>query len=359
MEGQQVLAKFVFNASPGSRFRTTAELYDTSVDTEWVSNNGLIDFGRFSYLINETAALDTQRRQRFSLDHTLAGRGLDLLSWQVYGQFNDTAQIVDEERMTFGFGPPFGSMRHGTVDYEQAGYGGSAQGQQWLGGADNGVLVTFGASYKTDYFDMRRDRAETNTATGQPVRTSLIFPTSTFLKATSSRRGPISRARSGSAGSPWCPACAYDHFSLDANQADPVFVASLNPRRRLLRRGPLAEDRPGGAAERRGDAARAVCRRLSSAALQRHQHRLHQPPGRLYDAPELPAAGRDQRHLEVGIRAAFDRASLGLTGFSNRYDDFIEMTDIGFNPRTRLLEFQSQNLDQAEIRGSSSAAKRT
>ena len=34
------------------------------------------------------------------------------------------------------------------------------------------------------------------------------------------------------------------------------------------------------------------------------------------------------------------------------------MTDIGFNPRTRLLEFQSQNLDQAEIRGSSSVARR-
>ena len=51
------------------------------------------------------------------------------------------------------------------------------------------------------------------------------------------------------------------------------------------------------------------------------------------------------------MRTAFDRASFGITAFSNRYDDFIEMTDIGFNPRTRLLEFHSQNLEEAEITG--------
>ena len=51
------------------------------------------------------------------------------------------------------------------------------------------------------------------------------------------------------------------------------------------------------------------------------------------------------------MRTAFDRASFGVTAFSNRYDDFIETTDIGFNPRTRLLEFQSQNLQAATIKG--------
>ena len=51
------------------------------------------------------------------------------------------------------------------------------------------------------------------------------------------------------------------------------------------------------------------------------------------------------------MRTAFDRASIGVTAFSNRYDDFIESTRIGVNPRTRLLEFQSQNLQEAEIKG--------
>ena len=51
------------------------------------------------------------------------------------------------------------------------------------------------------------------------------------------------------------------------------------------------------------------------------------------------------------MRTAFARASLEVTGFSNRYDDFIEFTARGFNPRTRLLEFQAQNLEQATITG--------
>ena len=36
---------------------------------------------------------------------------------------------------------------------------------------------------------------------------------------------------------------------------------------------------------------------------------------------------------------------------TNRYDAFIASTSLGFNPRTRLLECQSRNLEEAEIAG--------
>ena len=81
------------------------------------------------------------------------------------------------------------------------------------------------------------------------------------------------------------------------------------------------------------------------------------PRGGYTTLPNAALRAETSDNLEVGIRTAFDRASLGLSGFSNRYDDFIEMTDIGFNPMTRLLEFQSQNLDQAEIRGGRAARR--
>ena len=352
MDGQQVLAKLVFNASPGNRFRTTAELYDTRVDTDWLSNNGLTDFGFLRYDTLVTTALDTQKRQRFSLDHTLADRGLDLLSWQVYGQFNDTAQIVDEERMTFGFGPPTPSMRHGTVDHEQVGYGASAQGQQWVGGPDDGMLVTFGASYKTDYFDMQRDRTEVNAATGQPVPTSLIFPTKYFPESDVVEAGAYLQGEIRFGRVTVVPGVRYDHFSLDANQADPVFVASLNPE--------AADFSDGALAPKIGMAAR-----LSDVVTLHAQYAggfrappysaintgFTNPRGGYTTLPNANLRAETSDNLEVGIRTAFDRASFGLSGFSNRYDDFIEMTDVDFNPMTRLLEFQSQNLDQAEIRG--------
>ncbi len=352
VEGRQVLAKLVFNASPGSRFRTTAELYDTRVETEWLSNNRLLDFGRFAYLIDESAALDTQRRQRFSLDHTLAGRGLDLLSWQVYGQFNDTAQVVDEARVTSGFGPTFPSTRHGTVDYEQAGYGGSAQGQHWLGDPDEGVLITFGASYKTDHFDMLRDRTETDTVTGEPVPSEFIFPTKYFPESGVAEAGAYLQGEIRFGRLTLVPGARYDHFSLDANQADPVFIAGLNPE--------AADFSDGALSPKVGVAAR-----LSDAVTLHAQYAggfrappysavntgFANPRGGYTTLPNTALRAETSDNLEVGVRAAFDRASLGISAFSNRYDDFIELADLGFNPLTGLLEFQSRNLDQAAIRG--------
>ena len=352
VEGRQVLAKLVFNASPGNRFRTTAELYDTRVETEWLSNNQLLDFGRFAYHIDESTALDTQRRQRFSLDQTLADRGLDLLSWQVYGQFNDTAQIVDEDRMTFGFGPAFGSMRHGTVDYEQVGYGGSAQGQQWLGGLDDGMLLTFGASYKTDYFDMQRDRTEADTVTGEPVPSEFIFPSKYFPESDLAEVGVYLQGEIRFGRVTVVPGLRYDHFSLDANQADPVFIASLNPEAVDFSDGALSPK--VGLAVRLTDVV--TLHAQYSGGFRAPPYSaintgFANPRGGYTTLPNADLRAETSDNLEVGIRGAFDGASVGFSAFSNRYDDFIELTDLGQNPRTRLLEFQSRNLDQAEIRG--------
>ena len=190
VHSQQLLGKVVFAATPGNIWRVAAEVYDTRVDTEWVSDMGLTRLGPFTYDTLDSRAVDTQARLRLSLDHTLVDRaGLDQLSWRVYGQRNDTAQVVDRERLTFAFGPPTHSTRHETVDYEQSGYGVSAQGQTWLGNSGNGVLVTFGASYKTDRFDILRDRSEVNLQTGAPVPTSLIFPTKYFPESDAAEAG--------------------------------------------------------------------------------------------------------------------------------------------------------------------------
>ena len=229
IEGTQLLAKLVFTPSPGNMLRTTAEVYDTRVETEWFSDRGLLDFGRFQYVTADSDALDTQDRSRVSVDHTLVDRGLDQISWRIHGQFNDTSQVIDRERMTFGFGPPFPSLRHGTLDFEQVGYGTSLQGQQWLGDPERGVLITAGASYRNDYFDILRDRSETHGITREPVPTSLIFPTKYFPESTVTEAGAYLQAELRFGRLSFVPGVRYDHFALDANQSDPVFIASLNP----------------------------------------------------------------------------------------------------------------------------------
>ena len=352
IEGTQLLAKLVVTPSPGNMLRTTAEVYDTRVETEWFSDRGLLDFGPFQYHTADSDALDTQERRRISVDHTLVDRGLDQFSWRLYGQFNDTSQVIDRERMTFGFGPPFPSLRHGTLDFEQVGYGTSLQGQQWIGDPEQGLLITAGASYKSDYFDILRDRTETHGVTRQPVPTSLIFPTKYFPESTVSEAGAYLQAELQFGRFSFVPGVRYDHFALDANQDDPVFIASLNP---------TAADFSNGAVSPK----LGVAANLTDALIVHAQYSggfrappysaintgFTNPRGGYTTLPNPDLRAETSRNIEVGVRAAFDRASLGLTVFSNRYDDFIASTSLGLNPVTRLLEFQSQNLDEAEING--------
>ena len=348
----QLLAKLVFTPSPDNKLRTTAEVYGTRIETDWFSDQGLVDFGAFQFQNTDSDAVDTQDRTRLSFEQTLVDRGLDQFSWRVYGQFNDTSQVIDRERTTFGFGPPLPSLRHGTLDYEQAGYGGSAQVRQWLGDPARGVMVTAGAGYRHDYFDILRDRTETHAITGAPVRTSLIFPTKYFPESTVTEAGVHLQAELQFGRFSFVPGVRYDHFALDANQLDPVFIASLAPE---------AADFSDAAVSPKIGAAARVTDALTLHAQYSGGFRappysavntgFTNPRGGYTTLPNADLRAETSRNLEVGARAAFARASLGVTVFSNRYDDFIASTSLGFNPRTQLLEFQSQNLEEARIEG--------
>ena len=352
VRGLQLLGKLVFTNSPGNVWRLAMERYDTRVETEWLSDQGMTDLGFLRWNTLASNALDTQDRTRVSIDHTLLDRGLDLLSWRLYIQTNDTAQTIDRERLTFAFGPPTPSMRHGTLDYEQRGYGGSTQGQQWIGGDDNGALLTFGASYKTDYFDILRDRMETHSITGDPVRTSLIFPTKYFPESGVVEAGAYLQAELQFGRFSLVPGVRMDHHSLDANQEDPVYIASLNP--------PASDFSDTAVSPKLGVAAR-----VSDVVTLHAQYAggfrappysaintgFTNPRGGYTTISNAALRAETSDNVEVGIRTAFDRASLGLTVFSNQYDNFIDLTQLGFNPMTRLLEFQSQNLEEAEIQG--------
>ena len=352
--GSQVLAKVVFNASPGNLLRASAEVYDTRVETAVLSQQGSAQFSpTFRIDTTDYDAVDTQERLRLSIDHTLVDRGgFDQLSWRIYGQRNDTSQVVDDARTTFGFGPPMGSLRHGTVDFDQAGYGTSAQGQKWLGDPEGGVLFSFGATYKTDHFDVLRDAREVNARSGAVIPSRLIYPTKYFPESDVAEAGAYLQGEIQLGRLTLVPGVRYDHFTLDADQSDPVFLASLNP--------VPADFSADAVSPKFGIAAH-----LSDVVTVHAQYAggFRAPPysnintgftnfrGGYTTLPNAALHAETSDNVEVGIRSAFARASFDLTTFVNYYDDFIELTSLGFNPRTRLLEFQSQNLEQAEIKG--------
>ena len=319
-----------------------------------LSQQGRVAFGPAIHIdTKQVDAVDTQDRLRLSVDQTLAGRGgLDLLTWRVYSQRSDTAQVVDDRRATRGFGSPVEALRHGTVDFDQAGAGGSAQGQKRLGDPERGVLLTFGASYKTDHFDVLRNATERDVATGIEIPPRQIYPTKYFPESRVVEAGSYAQGELQLGRFTLVPGVRYDRFVLDANQDDPIFRAGLNPDPADF--SAHAVSPKVGAAVRMTDVVTVHARYAAG---------FRAPPYSTVNTgftsfaagyttlpnPALRAETSD--NLEVGVRTAFARASLDVTGFVNRYDDFIELSTVGTNRATGLLEFQSRNVEQAEIAG--------
>ena len=350
--GSQLLAKLVATPSPGNMLRTTAEVYDTRVETEWFSDRARIAFGSLRYDTLDSDALDTQNRLRVSLDHTLAGRGLDHVFWSIHGQANDTAQVIDRERLTLVDGALVPTLRHGTLDYEQVGYGGSLQIREQLAGPRDGVLLTAGGSFTSDRFDILRDRTETRADSGTPVPTDLIFPTKYFPASGVAEAGAYLQAEFLLGRVTLVPGLRYDRFTLDADQHDPIYVAGLNPEAADF--GDAALSPKVGATLRLNDTLTlhgqyaAGFRAPPYSAINTGFTSLRGGYTTLPN-PDLRAERSD--NLELGMRAGFDRASIGATVFSNWYDGFIELKTLGENPTNRLLEFRSENLEAARITG--------
>ena len=350
--GSQLLAKLVATPSPGNMLRAAAEVYDTRVETEWFSDRARIAFGSLRYDTLDSDAVDTQSRLRVSLDHTLTGGSLDHVSWRMHGQTNDTAQVIDRERLTLVDGALAPTLRHGALEYEQVGYGGSVQVREQLPGPRDGVLLTAGGSFTSDAFDILRDRTEIRTDSGEPVPTDLIFPTKYFPASTVAEAGGYVQAEFLLGRLTLVPGLRYDRYTLDADQHDPVYVASHNPE--AVDFGDAALSPKLGAALRLNDVLTlhgqyaAGFRAPPYSAINTGFASLRGGYTTLPN-PELRAERSD--NLELGVRAAFDRASVGATVFSNWYDGFIETKTLGENPHTRLLEFRSENLEAATITG--------
>ena len=297
--------------------RTTAEVYDTRVETEWFSDRSRIALGSLRYDTLDSDALDTQNRVRVSLDHTLAGRGLDHVFWSVHGQANDTSQVIDRERLTLVDGAMVPTLRHGTLDYEQIGYGGSLQIREQLAGPRDGVLLTAGGSFTSDRFDILRDRTETRAGSGEPVPTDLIFPTKYFPASGVAEAGAYLQAEFLLGRVTLVPGVRYDRFALDADQHDPIYVAGLNAE--AVDFGDAALSPKVGGTLRLNDTLTlhgqyaAGFRAPPYSAINTGFTSLRGGYTTLPN-PDLRAERSD--NLELGVRAGFDRASIGATVFS-------------------------------------------
>lgn len=348
--GLQALGKAVLTLGDGNVLRGTVEVADNDVTTQAFSSRAVIGATN----VADVVADDSMRRRRMSVDHSLVGRGgLNQWSWNLYAQKSDTGQVVDELRVTSGAGPALTVNRRGTLDYEHDSYGGGVQGRKAYAPGGQALLLTFGGSYKHNTFDMIRDRADVNAATGVVIpTTNLILPTKYFPKTDVGETGTYLQAEMRFGRLTLVPGIRYDRFALDADANDQVFLASLSP---------AAVDFEADATSAKVGAAV----RVSNAVTLHAQYAggFRAPPysavnsgftnqlGGYTSIPNTSLNAETSDNVEFGVRSAAGPVSVGVTGFWNAYDDFIEQVQRGVNPTTRLLEFQYQNVSKVKIRG--------
>ncbi|MGE0705528.1 MAG: TonB-dependent receptor, partial [Vicinamibacterales bacterium] len=215
------------------------------------------------------------------------------------------------------------------------------------------VLFTFGVDYQSHVFDMLRDRTDVNAATGAVVpATNLILPSKYFPKSHVREAGSYVQAEVRIGRMTIVPGVRYDRFTLDADENDGVFLATLSP---------VPSDFSAGAVSGKLGASFAVSGAVTLHA--QYAGGFRAPPysainsgftnllGGYTSVPNPDLEPETSDNVELGVRSVAGPVSVGVTGFWNSYDDFILQAQRGVNPATGLLEFQYQNVAQVSIRG--------
>lgn len=350
-ESLQALGKLVFTTANAGTFRATLEAYDQDIDTNAYSSRTSFTQGPITTSVLDITALDTMRRVRASIDHAVDGRfGMNQWTWSAFVQNTDTDQIVDEERLDQGFGPPVTVLRHGTLAFEQRSMGATLQARKLAMMAD-GLLFTFGGAYTRHSFDMLRDRHDVDAATGATIPASIVIPSKYFPRSDVDETGVYVQGELRYGALTVIPGIRYDRFSIDADQGDDVYVAE---------HGLPADSTSDAVSARIG-----VSYRVADTTTVHAQFAqgFRAPPYSAVNTgftnllagymtqPNVNLKPETSLNYEGGIRTAVGAVSFGATAFLNDYEDFIAQATLGFNPATGLLEFQSQNVASARIRG--------
>ena len=350
----QALGKLVFTPSDSNTIRLSGEFSDNDIAVEAYSSRTVTTAGPTRTTVTNIDSEDRMKRWRASMDQTLVNRaGLDQLSWSAYTQNSTTDQIVDEVRLTTGTGLATTINRSGILDYEQKSFGGALQGRKTFTSSDRVWMLTFGGNYKRHAFDMLRDRTDINAATGAVVpQTAIVLPSKYFPKSDVDEAGAYVQLEARLGRLTVVPAIRYDRFSMDADDKDAIYIATLSP--------PAADFDDSAVSTKIGASFRAS---EQLTVYGSYSKGFRAPPYSAINSgftnlaggytslsnPNLRAETSD--NLEAGARAAIGRVAFSVTGFWNDYENFIDQVQRGVNSTTRLIEFQYQNVYKVKIEG--------
>ena len=353
-DGRSLLSKLVFAPDQNQQFTLTVEGNEDTTDTDLLTQRGLQPLTGATN--TSVTARDHQTRARVAFSHAwngLESAFADSLDWQVYRQDSETTQYTREARTLPA--PTLRDIREREFNFDQRIYGLQANVRKAFGDGVRHELA-YGIDLSRAETRQKRDGRRTFPLTGAstPVMLPDVFPVRDFpVSETTTAALYVQDEISFADGNfRLVPGLRVDHYRLDSEQ-DAIFGGD-NPGM------VLADIRETSVSPKLG----MVWKFAPDWSLFGGYARgFRSPPYNDvnigltnvqfgYTAianPDLKPETSDG--VEFGARYAGDAVYASLSGYYNRYDDFIEsMRFIGFNG-DGLMVYQSQNVAEAQIHG--------
>ncbi|MEM6597280.1 MAG: TonB-dependent hemoglobin/transferrin/lactoferrin family receptor [Cyanobacteria bacterium P01_C01_bin.69] len=354
-----ILGRFVYRLDDASSLDFTAEYFGNRSDTTTSDENLALISGTTTAF---TEQIDTER-SRFSLAYKYDDE--DSASFLNFGQarvyFQDAETTENNERTfqsfdftTFSPGPP--ALRVSENRFTDRVFGGDVQLRSDFDWGNTEHQLTYGLDISNTFNARPRDRTQIDIATGVQTQTAIPdnFPTKDFPDSNTFRIGLYlqDEIEIPSARVSIIPGLRYDYYNLSVD-SDEDFE----------RNGAVAADFNDGALSPN---LAVVYQPTDEVSLYGRYSRGFRAP--LYNEvnsgftnqifgyrtlpnPDLNA--ETSNSFEIGVRGTYPQFDFGLTGFYNRYNDFIDFQLVDteqINGRPFSV-FQNVNINEAETYG--------
>jgi hemoglobin/transferrin/lactoferrin receptor protein len=359
-DSDSMIAKLAFAAMSGGALTLTAEGGRLRQTTDVDAFEGLAG-SRFT----NTVALsgdDSGGRFRASAEQQLAGNAAyDSAGWRLYWQGTDTRQDTDEQRRAVPpRTPPVQLEREFRLSDRTLGAEFTAVREAATGRLAHQFV--YGLELAGTRIEERRNGSQTNLATGATTSTILgeTFPLRDFPVSDVTEAGLFAQDEIRPGGGAWTliPALRADYYRLSP-EPDALYLAD-NPRLPAVGLEDWSVSPKFGVTRSLGESATAYLQYASGFRAPPPEDvniGLDLPLLNVRAVPNPDLRPEASRGYELGLR--WNDAALDLTasGYWTDYDDFIESkVNLGADPATGVILFQSQNIARARIYGAEASA---
>ncbi|MCJ7452804.1 MAG: TonB-dependent hemoglobin/transferrin/lactoferrin family receptor [Steroidobacteraceae bacterium] len=359
-DADSMLATAQFDSMPGGALTLTAEggrLQQTTDVNAWE----LLVGSRFANTV-VLSGDDSSQRFRTSVAQALdPTRAYDSADWILYWQGTDTRQDTHEERRAVPpRAPPLQLDRRFRFQERALGAEFTAVKDFERGGLAHDLV--YGVEFSGTRLEEMRNGTQTNLVTGDTTKTILgeTYPLRDFPNSDVTQAGVFAQDEIRFGAGRWSviPALRVDYYDLSP-KADSLYRED-NPDAPVVGLGDTSISPKLGLTRRLGD---------SFSAYFQYANGFRAPPPedvnigldlpllniRAIPNPDLKP--EQSNGYEIGLRYESGEFRFTASGYYTDYDDFIESkVNLGADPETKVIIFQSQNITRARIYGTEVSA---